>query len=673
MSGKRKRDEGTSSGTVAGRKPLSAIAAARLRAGAAAEGSTTPEITHEPVLAPSSLPPESPESGSGYGEPELGNKEEGEEEEETHAIIKRNFKLCNWRNESQNILSDTESELTINLNKHTTIALIGCFEFKVIRGAININGANIGALSRDAQKGVVHRAFVPSTHPILKIRGLDGTNHVQFMSCKEAVPIAENSPLFANIWNAEFVTRSFSIITESDADPLSRILTPEVTPEGWIRAIEDCTSTSSITLVTGSPNSGKSTFAGRLLNRYLTGFGKTARPVPAVYYLDLDPGKPEYTTSGQISLVLVRDIKLSPRFAHPATVSDIASSKADEVIRAHPIPTNLTNYADYYHTCIEDLFLSYRTLASRDTSLPLIINTPGFLYASRFDMLNKLLLRFKPHNIIHLGNTQATDTETATKMNSLQTISSHYRSTIHEIIAQPPLSIPARTDVEMNAMHMQSYFHINTTSTKPGKPRKLSWAPEPLSHLVPWEFCYQETIERSQDIVGFTMYTEPIEPTSLMTTLNGSIIQIVQSNSSTIPSPYTDLPRSSGHGIPYFPKSECTGMVEPLDPRTSKLICTAMIRGFDPDKKVVQVLVPKTQEALFYNLSPERTVFVGGCCDIPEWAYLEDTPGTKGVDQFAASSLEIEPKDGPLWVEKESTMEDMGYLNTVRRVRKFQT
>jgi polynucleotide 5'-hydroxyl-kinase GRC3/NOL9 len=191
---------------------------------------------------------------------------------------------------------------------------------------------------------------------------------------------------------------------------------------------------------------------------------------------------------------------------------------------------------------------------------------------------------------------------------------------------------------------MQSYFHAKTAAT---------WNTQPLSTLVPWEFCFEDTPERAQDFVGFAMYAEPIEPSSLIHALNGSIVQIVESTSSAI---QASLARTKRYRIPYFEKSEQTGMLESLDPKTSKVVCTALVRGFDPERRVVQVLVPKSHEGLLYTLAPERTVFVGGCCDAPEWAYVEEGTGV----------------DVP-WVEDEGVVDAMGYLNTVRRVRKFQT
>jgi polynucleotide 5'-hydroxyl-kinase GRC3/NOL9 len=187
-------------------KPLSAIAAARLRAEAAKKGVVTPEAPVEPI--------EVPEPANPLPQSPVPEHEESEQEEEP-LPLKENVKLCTWRNEPQHILSDTDKELTVKFNKHTTIALVGCFRFKVLRGAININGANVGAVSRDGQQDHIYTAHVPATHPISKFRGLDGMNHVQFLHCDVSTPLEKTSPLFADIWSVRTVSRgarSFSIV-----------------------------------------------------------------------------------------------------------------------------------------------------------------------------------------------------------------------------------------------------------------------------------------------------------------------------------------------------------------------------------------------------------------------------------------------------------------------------
>jgi polynucleotide 5'-hydroxyl-kinase GRC3/NOL9 len=205
MSAKRKRGEDVGACAATSGKPLTAIAAARLRTEAAAKVVKTPEVTLEQISVPAS--------------PLLEGKEpehEDSDSDEENVPVPRNLKLCNWRNDPQNILSETDTGLSINLNKHATIALIGCFDFTVLKGAIHINGANIGTVGRDGQKNRLHRAYVPATSPIFKIRGLDSMNHVLFRSCNVPAPLSIASPLFDDIWHIKSQTRqgrSFSIVS----------------------------------------------------------------------------------------------------------------------------------------------------------------------------------------------------------------------------------------------------------------------------------------------------------------------------------------------------------------------------------------------------------------------------------------------------------------------------
>ena len=209
MPGKRKRLDDAGSVSAASDKPLSAIAAARLRAEAAATVSTARDIVIEPVSVPSTPLPQQQQS------PESSDYDESSSAEDIP--IKQSWKLCSWRDDTSSILSDTDSELTINLNRHTTIALIGCFEFRVFKGAVHINGANIGATSNDGRKDRLYRVFAPATHPVAKIRGLDATNHIRFTNCQTPAPLAHLSPLFESLWSASLEgppRRSFSVVSQ---------------------------------------------------------------------------------------------------------------------------------------------------------------------------------------------------------------------------------------------------------------------------------------------------------------------------------------------------------------------------------------------------------------------------------------------------------------------------
>ncbi|KAL6705267.1 Polynucleotide 5'-hydroxyl-kinase grc3 [Coniothyrium glycines] len=666
MPGKRKR-EGPAKPLIAPppRRQLSAIAAARLKAEATVKGILTPELTCDPVPVPSISPisASSSESGESHGEQHRPSPE-------------RVVKLCSWRNDQSDILSETETALTIRLDKHATVALVGCFDLRILKGAVHINGANIGTLGHTGQKHQLYRVYVPATHPLFKIRGLDVVNHVQFITCAVPTPLANIPPVFTDIWTAAVKHaqgRSFEMVTLSHADSSSRPLIPDLAPGDWLRAIEDCTSNPSVTLVTGPSDSGKSVFTKRLLNRHLTGLGKTAPPATSAFLLDLNPDKQEYTPTGQISLVSVKHINLSPAYTHPTIILDSEGTVANRLIRAHPMPVSLANYMEYFQQCIEDLYLTYKSLQSRDDSIPLVIDTSGMLYTTAFDVLIKLSSLFRPHHIVHLSGAQAFEPNGASKLHLLQKTASSCRGTVHDITAQGPPLRSMRSAAQLRTMQMQSYFHLNTGKTRMLGSKELGWAHTPVSRLVPWELCYQDTPERSQDIVGFASYAEPVEAASLAHVLMGSIVHIVQSTSSSIPTPYTSLQRTGKFQIPYFGRNKRTGTVPPLDPRTINLVCVAIVRNFDPERKVMRLVVPSAHEDSLRNLAPERTVLISGCCEMPEWAFLESA----SLGQQSREQVEHMCDDDQVeclnWVEDKSVSEAMGYLEAVRRVRRFQT
>ena len=163
-------------------------------------------------------------------------------------------------------------------------------------------------------------------------------------------------------------------------------------------------------------------------------------------------------------------------------------------------------------------------------------------------------MRLKPHHIVHLHDVKYVDAETATRLHSLQTLSSQYHGTVHDITAQSPDLASWRTEEELRAMAMQSYFHVRKPSIS--KQSTVTWTPMPITNLIPWEFGFEETNLRMQDFVGFTMYSEPAEPASLISALNGSVVHIIESTSSAIPTPYTALSRTRRYRVPYFDKPD---------------------------------------------------------------------------------------------------------------------
>jgi polynucleotide 5'-hydroxyl-kinase GRC3/NOL9 len=635
--------------------PLSAVAAAKLRL----QQKQDPE---PPLDAPVNTTPEAVSSDLSQDEPE-----------QDAPLPQRNVQLCTWRYGQDYITSESADQLTVSLKKNATITLIGCFDFAVLKGAININGANFGAGTRKDEAPSTRRAFVPSTHPISTIRGLDGQNEIQFLDCDEPTPFERLSPLFADIWNAksqDAQSRSFSLITNSDADPLRRNIVPEIVSDDWTSQIEECTRSPSITFVIGKPSSGKSTFVRRLLNRYLTGLGKLAKAIPSVYLLDLNGNKPAYSPHGQVSLVLVREVGLGPEFTHSASIPQ--AFQTNEIIRAHSTPgRSILNFPEHFVACTEDLFHKCAILRQQNPSIPLVVNLPGWLYANSFNTIIQLISQLRPQRVVNLTDLESIDEGNAAKLDALDDVARKSGIQVSHISAQPAYIDPSRTQSELKDMQMLSHFHC--TGLNNSDPPQRTYSAKPLSFTTPWEFYYEKTPKSQQTFVGFLMLSEWIDPSQIMAVLNGSIIQIVETFDASILSRFENLPRAKNSRIPFFEKGE-KGGAHPLDPGTSRLVCTALLRGFDPTNRVAQVVVPKPYECLLGDLKPERTVFVFGCCEHPEWAYKEDayyrtSEQTKEV--HLGERIAVETMTPP-WVHKASAMEEMGYLNTVRRVRKFQ-
>jgi polynucleotide 5'-hydroxyl-kinase GRC3/NOL9 len=209
-------------------------------------------------------------------------------------------------------------------------------------------------------------------------------------------------------------------------------------------------------------------------------------------------------------------------------------------------------------------------------------------------------------------------------------------------------------------MHTQSSFHLSSLKPTTG----AKWSQTPLHTNSPWQFAYQATPTHSQDFTGFLMLSEPLPPSQLATALNGSLVHIVETSDPSVQARFNELPRTSKWQLPYFAPDDAIHMSLPLDPAFSRLVCTALIHSFDPAARLVNILVPKTHEGVLSTLEAESTVLVAGCCDAPEWAYVE------GVNHSHQQQLIDEEKMAP-WVEDSGVMDGMGYLNVVRRVRKF--
>lgn len=127
----------------------------------------------------------------------------------------------------------------------------------------------------------------------------------------------------------------------------------------WNKEIADLVRTTQkrprTVLVCGPKSSGKSTFSRLLANRLMTDEAcLRAGASPGIALLDLDPGQPEFSPPGVVSLIHVMEPNLAPPFCHPL-------HNTKNILRSHAIAsvTPAMN-PEHYLECSLDLVCAVR-------------------------------------------------------------------------------------------------------------------------------------------------------------------------------------------------------------------------------------------------------------------------------------------------------------------------
>lgn len=373
-------------------------------------------------------------------------------------------------------------------------------------------------------------------------------------------------------------------------------------------------------MVVGPKHAGKSTFSRLLMNTLLTAPKAVARPT--AFWLDLDPGQPEFSPSGQVTLVQWREPCFAPSYTHPATDSQIPW----RTIRSHTL-TAITpkDDPDHYVACSLDLITHYLRLQTDFPQAPLVINCSGWVVGSAITAMNTLIQQSPLSDLVLM---QPVEPETVDLLGNAIPSATVWTMPMLPKRAQP------RTSAELRAMQTMSYFHI----TQPMDGR-VNWTSQPLSRMSPWKAKYTG---RNVAFMAIMSYGEGINPEFLSTILNGMTVAIVvieshaafsqpesgndarSSDSYQYSSPRTvqQSIRRTSRGLPYI-GPDATGLVRPLDPRYSRCIGLALVRGIDVRNQELQLVTPIPSSTI-RTLEGSKTVLVRGKFDCPDWAFLED-------------------------------------------------
>ncbi|KAI8064222.1 hypothetical protein BC940DRAFT_98671 [Gongronella butleri] len=233
---------------------------------------------------------------------------------------------------------------------------------------------------------------------------------VKGLNWSGATKLEKNLPAIKDV----FSVKSRDFLAENDAafyediPGFQPILTPtpEVkscqNPPSWEQAVDRLTENergepiASVSLICGTRNMGKSTFARYLVNRLLNGHRRVA-------YLETDLGQSEFTPNGMVALHILDSPILGPPFTHPH----------HRAKRAHFVGSNTPERnPDHYIVCVQQLLQAYREeaeqwalIAAQDGDespyqlLPLVVNTPGWVKGLGYDLLVAMLQNVAPSHV----------------------------------------------------------------------------------------------------------------------------------------------------------------------------------------------------------------------------------------------------------------------------------
>ncbi|KAG5928783.1 hypothetical protein E4U42_008038 [Claviceps africana] len=515
-----------------------------------------------------------------------------------------------------------DGSLEVSLDEGERFIVLGCFGIRVLTGEITIAGATL----RESE--TIFWVYAPHCSAVPVIRTTQDCR-ILFHNDPNSVhlkKLGRLSPLFKRLWdepaeaNDNAGKRSFRFIGTSSDVPKRCVIQELVSPPEWNKLLGSIAPTTSSGnqysgFICGPKSAGKSTIARLLTNRLLTACHGDSR---AVIVLDLDPGQPEFTPPGTVSLIRVSRPNLGVPFSHTSF-----GDPGNTVLRCHALASvTPASSPDLFIACATDMYEFYQRFHRKS---PLIINTPGWILGTGLDLLVALITRMRPAQVIYMSEEGPADV-----VETLEETTKHEFSTL----PSQPSDFMSRTSAHFRSMQMMSYFHSQILpGCQTAKTSSIRWLAQPISHTRPYVVQYQG---KNQGILGILSYDCQTPPHLLAASINGAILAIVEIEEPTAfrevrdTRSDVDVGTGTGTGVDICRTPEGLPLIVnatdgTLDPRYCRTIGLALIRGVDAHNKSLQVMTPLALSALEQVQSQGRSiVLVHGNFDSPHWAYTED-------------------------------------------------
>ncbi|ORZ19859.1 hypothetical protein BCR42DRAFT_225280 [Absidia repens] len=444
--------------------------------------------------------------------------------------------------------------------------------------------------------------------------------------------------------------------------PITKV-TPEVRAmkiePSWSAKVDDVLKfeqAPSVSMVCGTKNVGKSSFARYMINRLLKVHQRVA-------YLETDVGQTEFTPSGLVSLNIVESPLLGPAFTH----LNLKSKRSFFIGSTSP-----KNDSTYYQDCIHQLLHTYRqevdAISDHDANqyqlLPLVVNTSGWIKGLGYDLLLKIVEYVEPTHIFSLSSISGgyghnlpeyfADHVTASQQTSpsghhpvllsieAPTMTSSDSQSIPSLPNQrqrrtilPSTMADKYQAIDQRNLMMISYMYHDAQAFGTRQQGRGWWNVNPrLVNRVPW------TIDWRQHLQGIWVLFEDVPLPQLLYALNGSLVGLVgNANNKTEGEAMeleeeTDAQQAASTNGEKGSKSQSLAVIPPKyhspmtsappNPSTTTCYGLGIIRAIDPEQHRIHLLTPLPLDHLCHV-----NALVKGDLDIPVHIMLDQYVGAR--------------------------------------------
>ena len=414
-------------------------------------------------------------------------------------------------------------------------------------------------------------------------------------------------------------------------DAYNRPLRPLEQPKDWSiylsRIVGQAQHSATKVLICGPKGSGKSTFCRLLSNSFISlaqrfqSEGQSSEH--DLYLIDLDPGQPEFSPPGDISLIQLWSPNLGVPYSHPRQSPD----GEIKCIRSHHIGSaSPKDDPKHYLDCALDLLDVYDRLTKDRRAARLVVNSFGWIQGTGLHLLKQLIRASSLSQVLYLSTTGPDETSDA-----LASASEKTKAVFYKMESQPFLD-GTRIASELRAMQAQSYFHLVEPEVS-----KLRWGCQPLTEMEPLMVPYSGA---KQAVAGVMVLGEERNPEMLPAILDGSVVGLLLIEVDGLFEPTDSVNHDASEsaeaggpldrrrigrnamGIPYIAPHNHTTVG--LNPKHSRSIGQALVRSIDISNQCFHLLtpVPSTELQLLHKEGRE-IVLVRGQLDTPTWAYKE--------------------------------------------------